>query len=182
MHRGYGGLQFSGATVLPAYTNAGSGLDAPNGIVVTFWSWLEGATFGGGRWMSLFTINPTCDYADRVITLGLDNEDGIVRAAHYWPEGAMEIDPGAVAMPRAQWVRTTVYVNLAAGVMHVWQNGRSIEHVTGIARSTPLMCQWHWGLYASGDTTDVVLYEDDLSVWRLDEPLIEMSREPTLCP
>jgi hypothetical protein len=42
------------------------------------------------------------------------------------------------------------------------------------------MCQWHWGLYASGDNTDVVLYEDDLVVWRLDEAWADPAREPWL--
>jgi hypothetical protein len=181
VHRGYGGLQFSGSTVLPEYTNMGTGLDAPNGIVTSFWVWLEaGYAFGGGRWMSLFTINPTCDYTQRVITLGLDQADGIMRAAHYWPEGTMTIEPDAPAMPRGQWVRVTVYLNLYSGDMHVWQNGQSVEHVSGIVRASRYMCQWHWGLYASGDNTNVVLYEDDKTVWRLDEAWTDWDREPWL--
>jgi hypothetical protein len=181
VHRGYGGLQFSGTTVLPEYTNTGTGLDAPNGIVTSFWVWLEaGYPFGDGRWMSLFTINPTCDYTQRVITLGLDQADGIMRAAHYWPEGTMTIEPDAPAMPRGQWVRVTVYLNLYSGDMHVWQNGQSVEHVSGIVRASRYMCQWHWGLYASGDNTNVVLYEDDKTVWRLDEAWTDWDREPWL--
>lgn len=181
VHRGYGGLQWSGDTVLPAYTNTGTGMSAPNGIVTTFYTWLEaGYPFGSGRWVSLFTINPTCGYTERVITVGIDQPDGILRSAHYWPEGTSRIEPGAPAMPRGRWVRITVYVNFATGVLHTWQDGRSVEHVTGIARATTTMCQWHWGLYASGDNTDVVLYEDDKVVWKLDEPWTDFSREPWL--
>lgn len=181
VHRGYGGLQFSGTEVQPEYTNMGTGLDAPDGIVTTFWTWLEaGYPFGGGRWVSLFTINPTCDYTQRVVTLGIDNADGVLRAAHYWPEGTMTIEPGAPAFPTGRWVRLTVYMNLYTGDMHVWQDGRSISHVSGITRASRFMCQWHWGLYASGDNTDVVMYEDDKIVWRMDQPWTDWSREPWL--
>lgn len=181
VHRGYGGLQWSGDTVLGEYTNRGVGLDAPNGIVTTFHTWLEaGYSVGDGRWMSLFTVNPTCDYTERVITLGLDNADGIIRPAHYWPEGNLTIEPTAAAMPRGRWVRITVYLNFYSGEMHVWQDGQSVEHVSGIVRATRTMCQWHWGLYASGDNTDVVLYEDDKVIWKLEQPWTDFAREPWL--
>lgn len=181
VHRGYGGLQWSGDTVLADYTNTGVGLDAPNGIVTTFHTWLEAAyPFADGRWISFFTINPTCGYTERVITLGLDQADGILRPAHYWPEGTLTIEPDAPSMPRGRWVRITVYVNLVSGDMHVWQDGQSVEHVTGIARATRTMCQWHWGLYGSADNTDVVVYEDDKVVWKLGEPWTDWAREPWL--
>jgi hypothetical protein len=35
VHRGYGGLQFSGDQLVPAHTNQGVGIDAPDGIVNT---------------------------------------------------------------------------------------------------------------------------------------------------
>ncbi len=179
VHRGYGGLQWNGERVLPEYTNSGAGLDAPHGIVTTFWTRLDaGYPLGDGRWLSLFTISPACDYSERVITLGLDQPDGILRAAHYWPEGRMDIEPSATAMPLGRWTRISVYLNLHRGEMHVWQDGQSIEHVSGIVRGTRTMCQWHWGLYASADNTDLVLVEDDKIVWRLDEAWTDWSREP----
>lgn len=42
------------------------------------------------------------------------------------------------------------------------------------------LCQFHWGAYASGDNDGVVLFEDDQSVWRLEEPWVDMGREPWL--
>ena len=180
-HRGYGSLQFSGDTVLSQYTNSGSGMAAPHGIATTFWTWLDaGDSFGGGRWVSLFTVNPTCDYTDRPMTLGLDQPDNILRSAHWWPEGTSTIIPNAPAMPLRRWVRITVYLNLETGVMHTWQDGASVEHVTGIVRASHLYCQWHWGLYASGDNDDIVLSEDDKVLWRLEEPWTDFSREPWL--
>ena len=180
-HRGYGGLQFSGDTVLPNFTNTGAGLEAPHGIVTTFWTKLDaGYSFGGGRWVSLFTVNPTCNYTERPMTLGLDQPDHILRSAHWWPDGASTLEPSAPSMPMGRWVRITVYLNHATGVMHTWQDGASVEHVTGIVRASHLYCQWHWGLYASGDNDDIVLREDDKVVWRLGEPWTDFSREPWL--
>jgi len=76
-------------------------------------------------------------------------------------------------------VRITIYVNYHDEIMHVWQDGQSISHVTFVRDSTR-MCQWHWGAYASGDNTDVVLYEDDNSIWKLDQPWTDFSIEPWL--
>lgn len=180
VHRGYGGLQFSGETVAPEFTNTGAGFSAPNGMVSTFYVWFHaGYPFGGGRWVNFFSVFPACDYSERMITLGLDEADGILRPAHYWPEGSIEISPGAPPMPSGQWVRITVYLNYATGDMHVWQNGQSVVHARGIVRSDR-MCQFHWGLYSSGDNDDLLLYEDDKSVWKLDAPLTDSTREPWL--
>jgi hypothetical protein len=179
VHRGYGGLQFSGDRVLPGYTNTGTGVSAPSGVVSTHWVRLRaGAPLRDGRWVSLFTTNPSCDYSARVLTLGLDQPDGILHAAHHWPEGTERVEPGAVAFPMDQWVRLTILVDLDDGVMHVWQNGQSTLHVTGIVRPLSTYCQFHWGLYASGNNTDVELYEDDFALHRLTAPWTDWSREP----
>ena len=61
--------------------------------------------------------------------------------------------------------------------MHVWQNGQSQQHVT-FSRPIRTICHWHWGLYASGDNDDVVLFEDDKSIWKLNEPWTDWNREP----
>jgi hypothetical protein len=40
------------------------------------------------------------------------------------------------------------------------------------------MCQWHFGLYASGPNDDITLYEDDLSIVKLLAPLTNFTNEP----
>jgi hypothetical protein len=40
------------------------------------------------------------------------------------------------------------------------------------------MCQWHFGLYASGPNANITLYEDDYRIVRLKEPLTNFNREP----
>lgn len=181
VHRGYGGLQFDGDEVVPAYTNTGMGIDAPGGVVNTFHVWLESPTvFQNGTWFSLWTVNGSCDWTEQVLTLGLEDASNRLAAAHYQPGGGTRtFEPDAPGLPRNQWVRITIYVNYHDEVMHVWQDGVSISHVT-FSRASTRMCQWHWGAYASGDNTDVVLYEDDNSLWKLDEPWTDFAVEPWL--
>jgi hypothetical protein len=181
VHRGYGGVQFGGETVMSGFTNSGVGVDAPYGVVNTYWSWLDTPyEFGSGRWFSFWTVNSACDYSERVITLGLEDATRRITPAHIWDTGGrVTWSPGAPSFPLRRWVRTTLYVNYARGEMHAWQDGVSVFHAT-FRRPTSDMCQWHWGAYASGDNTDIVLFEDDISLWKLEEPLTDFSREPWL--
>ncbi|MEC7519296.1 MAG: hypothetical protein VYE22_05485 [Myxococcota bacterium] len=181
VHRGYGGVQFSGDSPLPNYTNTGEGIQAPNGVVNTFWIWLDASyDFGSGRWLSLWTANGSCDWSERVITLGLENAERRLTPAHIENTGGRVMwEAGAPSVPLRQWVRVTVYVNYHSGDLHVWQDGASVLHATFSRPSTDI-CQWHWGAYASGDNTDVTLFEDDKSIWKLDEAWTDFSREPWL--
>lgn len=178
-HRGYGGLQFDGDAVVPAYTNTGQGIDAPYGVVNIFWSRLDVPyAFGGGKWFSFWTVNNSCDWTDDVITLGLENESNVLTLAHIENTGGtVDFDPGAPAFPVGAWARITIYINYHDGVMHVWQDGQSICHGT-FSRPTPTMCQWHWGAYASGDNDNIVLHEDDNSLWKLAAPWTDFGVEP----
>jgi hypothetical protein len=179
VHRGYGGLQFSGDAVVPAYTNAGTGTDAPYGLVNTFHSWLETTSvFQNGKWFSFWTVNSDCGWADEVLTLGLEDPSNRLAAAHYQPGGGTRTFlPGAPGFPLGRWVRITIYVNYYTGIMHVWQDGQEVSHVT-FARPKQTICQWHWGAYASGDNDNLVLYEDDNSIWKLEEEWTDLSTEP----
>jgi hypothetical protein len=178
VHRGYGGIQFAGDTPLPAFTNAGTGTAAPFGLVNTFHVWLDSPTvFENGRWFSFWTVNATCDWSGRVLTLGLEDPSDQLAAAHYQPEGTRTYVPGVPGFPRGRWVRITIYVNFAEGEMVVWQDGARQSDVT-FARPDTAICQWHWGAYASGDNTDVVLYEDDNSIWKLEQAWPDFAVEP----
>ncbi len=182
-HRGYGGLQFSGDNVVPAYTNSGTGIDAPFGVVNTFYSYLDTPhVYGGGEvsWFSFWTVNHSCDWSEEVLTLGLEEPTHRLAAAHYQPNGGTRtFADSAPGFPNAEWARVTIYVNYYDGVMHIWQNGQDVSHVT-FSRSANTICQWHWGAYASGDNSDVTLYEDDNFIYKLEEPWTDFSREPHL--
>jgi hypothetical protein len=179
VHRGYGGLQFDGDAVVPAYTNQGEGIDAPFGVVNTFWSRVDVPyAFENGRWLSFWTVNDACDYSSNVLTLGLENVENVLTPAHVINNGGtVEFDPNAPAYPFGVFTRITIYVNYHDGVLHVWQDGASVVHAT-FDRPGNDMCQWHWGLYASGDNTDIVMFEDDNSLWKLGEAWTDFTVEP----
>jgi hypothetical protein len=133
-------------------------------------------------WLSLFTVRGACDWnvQDEVLTLGIEDASGRLAAAHYQNGGGTRtFEPDAPALPRGEWVRITVYVNYHSGEMHVWQNGRSVQHVT-FRRAVRTICHFHWGLYASADNDDIVLFEDDNRIWKLHEPWDDFSKEPYL--
>jgi hypothetical protein len=178
-HRGYGGLQFAGDQVLPAFTNQGVGTEAPHGIVNTYWSWLSVPySFGNGRWFSFWTINSDCGWGEPVITLGLENASNRLTPAHILSTGGtVTFAPNAPTLPLETWVRTTIYVNLHEGQIHIWQDGQKLLSAT-VSRPTTDICHWHWGAYASGDNDDVVLYEDDNMIWKLEEPWTDFDVEP----
>jgi hypothetical protein len=179
VHRGYGGVQFEGDRPVPAFNDQGQGIDAPNGLVNTFHVWLEtSTTFTAGKWFSFWTVNGSCDWSEDVLTLGLEDPSRRLAAAHYQPEGGTRtFAPNAPGVPLRQWVRITIYVNYHAETMSVWQNGTKISDVT-FRRASTRICQWHWGAYASGDNDDVVLFEDDNSIWKLEQPWTDFAREP----
>lgn len=178
-HRGYGGLQFSGDSVVPAYTNAGSGIDAPFGVVNTYHSWLEAPyAFQSGKWFSFWTVNNDCGWKDQVITLGLEDTSNKLTPAHIKNTGGtVTFAPNAPGFPMGKWVRTTVYINYHDGVMVTWQDGTKIFEAT-FTRPDKDICQWHWGAYASGDNDDVVLFEDDNSIWKLNQKWTSYDVEP----
>jgi hypothetical protein len=94
-HRGYGGLQFSGDSVVKAYTNTGTGIDAPHGVVNTYYSRLEVAyPFQNGKWFSFWTVNNDCGWKDQVITLGLEDTTNRLTPAHIKSTGGTVERPG----------------------------------------------------------------------------------------
>jgi hypothetical protein len=70
-----------------------------------------------------------------------------------------------------------MYANFHDGELHVWQDGAEVSHVT-FTRELDTICQWHWGAYASGTVAEGVVYEDDNSLWKLEEPWTDWSVEP----
>jgi hypothetical protein len=182
-HRPYGGLQFNGDAPMAAYTNTGVGINAPFGIVTTFWGWLDAPTdFGSGRWFSYFTVNGTCDYSDQVVTLGLSTPQNSIDCAHVpGTGGQLFYAPNAPNMPERQWVRTTVYINYVRGEITTWMNGQKV--FDGVfSRPVSTMCQFHWGLYASPSNANITYYEDDIAMYKLESALPNRTDEPYVGP
>ncbi len=176
-HRGYAGLRFQGDTLLPNFSTPSSGgIDAPNGVVVTMWEWVDCPyTFDSTRWLSLMTCTHDCSNSwIGVVTLNIDDSSMRLKPVHV---NTVTYAPNAPAFQRGQWNRITVYLNYYSGVMHVWQNGAKVCNAT-FTVSVPKMCQWHFGLYASGQNDNITMYEDDYSIVKLSQPMTNFSIEP----
>lgn len=180
VHRGYGGLRFNGDAILPTFAiPSPGGFSAPNGFVVQFRNYLEVPylmnSADSDLWMSMMTVTDDCSNAwHRVITLNLDDPTMRLRPTHVT---GIQYTLGAPAFPRNQWNRVTVYVNLSAGEMHVWQNGVKIVRAW-FTRPQSTACQFHFGLYCSGANWNINYYEDDLRIIKLTQPLTNFVAEP----
>jgi hypothetical protein len=175
-HRGYGCLRFQGDTVMPSISPSSGGINAPHGVVVTMWKWLDVPyTFSSSRWISLMTVTHDCSNNwNSVLTLNIDDSSMRLKPVHVT---SVSYASNAPAFPLRQWTRITAYVNYHTGSMHVWQNGVKVCSAT-FSRSSPNMCQWHFGLYASGANDNITLFEDDYSIVKLNEPMTNFSVEP----
>lgn len=119
-----------------------------------------------------------CDWSSEVSTLGLEDTSRRLTPAHLVNTGGTQtLEPDAPAFPFGEWTRITIYVDDSAGVLHVWQNGQSVVHGT-FSRPATTICQWHWGAYANGDNDDVVLWEDDDRIWKLEQAWTDFTVEP----
>jgi len=176
-HRGYGGLRFQGNNALQSFaTPSTAGISAPNGVVVTFWSWIDAPyTFDSNRWLSLMTVTNDCsnNWADPVC-LNIDDSSMRLKPVRVTN---VTYAPGAPSFPRGQWNRVTTYMNFQTGSMHVWQNGVKVVSAT-FSRPTTTLCQWHWGLYASGANNNITMHEDDISIVKLNQPMTNFTLEP----
>lgn len=89
--------------------------------------------------------------------------------------------------PLRRWVQFTVYLNYqgTAGFVQVWQDGVPMlrAHVSklGSHPGTRLRTA-HWGMYASRSVARGVLYNDDIRICTLIEPLFDLVREPRCLP
>lgn len=185
-HRGYGVVSFHGDHTVPNddIKNNFNGIDALYGVVNTYWSWLDVPyTFGNKKWFSFLTISTSVDNScsDQnwsVITLGLEDSSRKLTPAHIINRGGtVEYEKNIPQFPLKKWVRTTVYINYYEGQMHVWQDGKHILKAT-FHRKNKDICHFHWGSYASGNNDNIVLYEDDLSIWKLQDEWKNFDIEP----
>ncbi len=123
-HRGEGGLRFQGNNLVPHYAiPSPGGINAPYGVVVTLWNWVDApAPFDATRWLSFMTVTDDCSNDwNGVVTLSLDDPSMLLRPAHV---SSTTYSVNAPAFQLRRWNRITVYINYHTEEMHVWQNGR----------------------------------------------------------
>ena len=146
-------------------------------LVNTWWVWLD-SNFAG-NWISMSTVDSNCNWGSTLTTA--------VGSSRYWTPFHLPVfgqgvynDLSNNLFPTKEWVRLTIYVKFTGGqngYMHGWMNGE--EMFSGaVTRSQTSGCQWHWGLYASPDNNDVLMYEDDIRIYSLDDDWPDFSVEP----
>lgn len=175
-HDHYGSLQFSGDDVVNVLSTGGEGIDSPNGVVISFYVWIDAVeTLGNGRWLSLLLLSGACDWSDSVFSLAIEDSSG--RLAIGPVEPSSEYAPGAPAVASENWTRVTAYVNYYEQVFHVWQDGQPVVSVD-FERPGQTLCHIMMGTMASENNDDLLVIHDQARVWRVEEPLADLSVEP----
>ena len=154
-HDHYGSLQFSGDDVVNVLSTSGEGIDSPNGVVISFYVWIDAVeTLGNGRWLSLLLLSGACDWSDSVFSLAIEDSSG--RLAVGPVEPSSEYAPGAPAVASENWTRVTAYVNYYEQVFHVWQDGQPVVSVD-FERPGQRLCHIMMGTMASENNDDLLV-------------------------
>lgn len=85
--------------------------------------------------------------------------------------------------PTGQWVRFTVYAHYEGdtGVVQAWQDGVPVLRAA-VSQLAEFPGTWlsyaHWGMYAGATASTGTQYNDDIRIWQLDAPLVDLEAEP----
>lgn len=82
-------------------------------------------------------------------------------------------------VPLRQWIRFTAYIDhTSGGEIAIWQDGVLV--IRGIFHSNPddRLLRAHWGLYTNPGVSQATMYNDDIQIWTLSEPLQDFTDEP----
>jgi len=149
--------------------------DIQSPMVNSFWVWVDVdfAQLASSAWVHLATWGNNPDW--NVHTMSV--RDHRLEMAHLdWSYIGPTPQPD---FPLAQWVRLTAYIDYDdGGYIRVWQDGVPVleGHYTSVSGSN--LQRAHWGMYASGDVFDAVQYNDEIQIWTLDRPWIDLATEP----
>jgi hypothetical protein len=177
----YAALQFAGDMVLSQFDNSDEGIDAPNGVVVSFELWTE-LGFGGGaeEWVSFLLLSGTCDWSDTVLSVASTGSGDTLGISHGDVNGGSElVNGGAPPLADGEWTRVTVYVNYYEQVLSVWQDGVFVTRANFVRPGNTLCHVWFGAAFGPA-AVDSQVFEDNFRIWRLDAPLTDPDSEPCL--
>lgn len=153
-------------------------LDVDYNVMTTYNDWISIATYTNHpdiiNWPDIHSIS----IVNRRLELGHMESPGF-SGQYVGPAPQPEF-------PTRRWVRITTYIQYESsgrGRVDVWQDG--VRVLTGIQQSTTngtTMTAGHWGLYTNDATWQAHLYNDDISIWSLNQPLTDFVREPVVQP
>lgn len=184
-------LSFSGAGggVRRAYPVINS--DIPTPLINTFMIYVDVNynVMGSGDWISIATYANHPDRINWPDLHGLSIVNRRLEMAHMESPGFSGQYVGPMPQPEfptRRWVRITTYIHYepnGRGRVDVWQDG--VRVYTGIQQNistNTTMTVGHWGLYTNDANWQAHLYNDDMSIWSLSQPLTDFTREPVVQP
>ncbi len=177
----YAALQFAGDELLGEFDNSEEGIDAPNGVVISFDLWAElGFAATADQWVSFLLLSGSCDWTDPVLSVATPGAGEPLGISHGDEDGGTEYDyPDAPVAAQSEWSRVTVYVNYYEQVLTVWQDGVLASRAEFVRPGNTLCHVWV-GAGFGADSVDSQVYEDNVMVWRLSAPLDDADTEPCL--
>lgn len=158
-------------------------------LVNSFMVWLDcdWAAMDSLQWIQLATWGNNPHW--RVHTMSV--RDRKLEFAHTDPFHGEYIGPTPRPdFPLRRWVRMTAYIEYrgADGLVQVWQDGVPVlrAKVALVADSMggkgSALLRAHWGLYAHPAVRGALMYNDDIRIWTLSEPLTDLVAEPLPAP
>lgn len=172
--------------------SGGGNPDFPNGVPSpmvnkfhVYMDWDSGA-YPAWSWVSLFTLCNNTTW--NVITGSMLSPGDLLELAHVggygdFDEGnGWERIGGNTYMPANEWTSFTVYADFRPeyDILYVWMNGEPILRANGgeVDQDSDYLKRAHWGLYASGQISDAVMYNDSIQLWTLTKPWTDFSTPP----
>jgi hypothetical protein len=166
--------------------------DDPNNVtepiatpaVSTWWVWLDcdWAAMGTQQWISLGTWTNNEAWVVHTVSV----RDRRLEFAHTDPFAGEWIGPlPRPAFPLRQWVRLTMYLDYHGtdGFVQLWQDGVPVMRADWrLPMPGTDLLRAHWGLYAHPGVASATLYNDELAIWSLSEPLTDLVSEPLPAP
>lgn len=157
------------------------GVDAPNGLLLSFAVWLSaGYDFDADTWLDFVRFSGACDRTDDPLAVGLNESGRYLTATRPQESDALTRVQDAPRLPLTTWARVDIYVNYTEGSLAVWQDGSLVTTVL-FQRSAPSLCLVDFGTMASRVHSDLVTFHDDVRLSRLNTPLRDLSKPPELC-
>jgi hypothetical protein len=163
----------------------------PTPLINTFMVYLDVNynVMGSGDWISIATYSSHPDQINWPDIHGLSIVNRRLEMAHMESPGfsGQYVGPSPQPeFPTRRWVRMTTYIHYESsgrGRVDVWQDG--VRVYTGIQQSTSnntTLTVGHWGLYTNDATWQATLYNDNVNIWSLNQPLTDFTREPVVQP
>jgi len=164
----------------------------PKPLVNQFYVWVDwdNPSLSSQDWLNLVTLaNNTTGVGVSLRVRGPKNQLELVEAGS---QGGFKQGDGweiiapteSVNLPLHRWVKLTILVDYERPLLVVWLDGVPIFRANGgqlqpQAQSSPYLWRAHWGLTGASGLKKARVYNDDIRIWALPEPLTAIASPPT---